>query len=193
MAVTCLQSPFVFCGICTALRSAYHPPMSKMLKLHHLPNLPLSTPSSWHQSLQGLLWLCACSLFNDTSSWNVVSLQGIISQGARKEHGTDYQKNDCNADILLIGKNLHHRHSKHLILFNCCICFFGKQCLNRSKCMLYLSSLVTVPMVAAPRRFASSLPFRERWFLHGRSAVTIISSHCFLGGVAGISGGKTVC
>lgn len=129
MAVTCLQSPFVFCGICTALRSAYHPPMSKTLKLHHLPNLPLSTPSSWHQSLQGLLWLCACSLFNDTSLWNVVSLQGIISQGARKEHRTDDQKNHCNADILLIGKNLHHWHSKHLILCNCCICFLGSNVL----------------------------------------------------------------
>lgn len=127
MAVTSLQSPFVFHGTYTALRSAYHPPLSKTLKLHHLPNLPLGTPSSWLQSLQGLLWLCACSLFN--ALWNVVSLQGIISQGAKKEHGTDYQKNHCNADILLIGKNLHHQRSKHLILFNYSICFLGSHVL----------------------------------------------------------------
>lgn len=78
---------------------------------------------------KGLLWLPACSLFNDTSLWNVVSLQGIISQGARKERGTDYQKNHCNAGILLIGKNLHHQHAKHLISFNCYICFLGSNVL----------------------------------------------------------------
>lgn len=86
------------CGVYTALRSTYRPPLSKTLKLQYLPNLPLGTPSSWHQSLQDLLWLCAYSFFNDMSLQNVVSLQGIISQGTRKGHGADYQKNQCNAD-----------------------------------------------------------------------------------------------
>lgn len=57
---------------------------------------------------------------------------------------------------------------------------FGKQCLNRNECMLYLSRLVTALVIEALRLLATSGPFRELWFLHGCSTVTIMSSHCFL-------------
>lgn len=86
--------PAVSLCILWCIRS-FRSPLSKILKLHHLPNLPLGTPSSWHQLLQGLLWLCACSLFNDTSSWNVVSLQGIISQGAKTQDGLPEKLLQC--------------------------------------------------------------------------------------------------
>lgn len=113
MAVSCLQSPFVFCGIWAALRSAHHPPLwSRTLRLHHLPHLPLGAPSSCKAYFGSML-----ALFS-TSLWNVASLRGIISQGARKEHGTAKQKNHCNADNLLMGKNLHHQQSKQLVSFN---------------------------------------------------------------------------
>lgn len=181
------------CILCCIHSLKKHMPssLSKTLRLCNLPNLPLGIPSSWHQSLQGLLWLCACSLFSGTSLWNVVSLQGVINQGARKEHKADYQKNHSDADSLLIAKNLHHQRSQHLVSFNHCICIW-KQCLNHSKRVLYFSGLAAAPVVAAQSRLASSLPFGEPWFSHVCSAVTVISSHCFLGGIAGFSCSETV-
>lgn len=158
MTISCLRSPFVLWCIMW-LWEACATPLPKTHKLH-LPNLPLDIPSSWNQSFQNLLLLCAYSISND------ISLQEIISQGTRKGNGAEKSMQFwCYTRIFTIKRSSTLLHLVVIFAFR------------------EISSVVSSLLWWQQHQDTST--FQEQCFFY--SVVEILSSHCFFGGIKGIS------